>query len=705
MDFMLTRLLPVLALGCLVPSVSAEPKSLAALHGGSYSGPGSVPPADTASIPPGATVTGDTVAPSGGGARSPGAGGSVPVDITAGPGFVAGPATPNAGNAGPDLTRWDYWWAFNRDPFLALKTAIANVQVDLGSDDHFLGVGDRQSLPKTRRPTSEQVEGEILPALLHALDTDTHNPVLSGSLIAVSRIGRSLPARDRMKISQRLLKFLVHPNQEVHETAALCLGLLADEVNTDALVALLHDTKEGRALVGEVEVDIRTRAFAGYGLGLLGQANGNDDLRVRIVTELAKALDAPNAATRDVKVAAMLAFGLVPLPPDPGIHVGPGRTTLATLEDQIVYLCDYFDARSQRAHASSRHAIVRSHAPRALVRLLEQVSPAELPTQRARVAGLLADAALSKPGYREDELSQGAVLAAGALGRLGSAPADLLLRNAILQVAKNGSEQARRFALVGLGQLGGRPGGGPDAFEGLDQVSEFLLKELERETSPRRPWAALAIGIQGRMLHRVGHALEPSTSKALLAQAAKERDPETVGAYALALGLRRDLEAWELLLQRLDTLEGRDAARGYCAVALGLMDVKDAADPVLRLVRDSAYRPDLIRQAATGLALLRQVHAVPELVQMLEQATATSSQAALCGALGRIGDRDAVGPLLALLKNDKATGSARSFAAVALGLIGDSDPLPWNVELSRDVHYRATTSTLIGEGGGVLDLF
>jgi HEAT repeat protein len=699
---MLNRLIPAFTLGCLVSSAVADPMALAP-HGGSYSGPGSIAPADTAPAVPVPTGNGDAATPTGGGEHGPDCG-PTPLDLTNRPNFAGGPTSRSGGGSGPDLTRWDYWWAFNRDPFLSLKAAIESVQIELGSDDHFLGVGDRQSLPKTRRPSDAQVRGEILPALLHALDTDKHNPVLSGSLVAVARIGRSLPARERMKISQRLLAFLVHPNQEVHETAALCLGLLADDVNVDALVALLHDTKEGRALVGEVEVDIRTRAFAVYGLGLLGQANSNDDLRVRIVTELAKALDAPNAATRDVKVAAMLAFGLVPLAPDPGIHLGPVRTTLATLEDQIAYLCDYFDARSQRSNPSSRHAIVRSHAPRALVRLLEQVHPAHLPKQRARVADLLTDAALGRSGYREDELSQGAVLASGALGRLGSDPSDVRLRKAILDVASNGSEQARRFALVGLGQLGGRPGDGPEPFDGLDEIRTFLRKELTRETSPRRPWAALAIGIQGRMLHGVGLALEPATSKALLDQASKEENPETIGAYALALGLRRDLEAWDLLLARLDTLEGRDSARGYCAVALGLMDVKDAADPVLELVRESAYRPDLIRQAATGLALLRQVHAVPELVQMLGKATATSSQAALCGALGRIGDRDAIAPLLALLKDPKATGNARSFAAVALGLIGDSEPLPWSVELSRDVHYRATTSTLIG-GGGVLDIF
>ena len=75
------------------------------------------------------------------------------------------------------------------------------------------------------------------------------------------------------------------------------------------------------------------------------------------------------------------------------------------------------------------------------------------------------------------------------------------------------------------------------------------------------------------------------------------------------------------------------------------------------------------------------------------------------GALGRIGDREAVAPLLELLQDRQETASTRGYAAVALGVVCDTDRFPWGVELARDIPYLASTPTLVSSGNGVLDLF
>ena len=78
---------------------------------------------------------------------------------------------------------------------------------------------------------------------------------------------------------------------------------------------------------------------------------------------------------------------------------------------------------------------------------------------------------------------------------------------------------------------------------------------------------------------------------------------------------------------------------------------------------------------------------------------------AVAKALGFIGDRRSVRPLLKLLEDRGAQDLPRAFAAVALGLIGDKEPLPWNSKIAVDLNYRASAETLTSFAGtGVLDI-
>ena len=58
-----------------------------------------------------------------------------------------------------------------------------------------------------------------------------------------------------------------------------------------------------------------------------------------------------------------------------------------------------------------------------------------------------------------------------------------------------------------------------------------------------------------------------------------------------------------------------------------------------------------------------------------------------------------------MLKKKEITDSARGFAAVALGIVADKEPLPWNSKISTNINYRANTTTLTSqEATGILNI-
>ena len=122
------------------------------------------------------------------------------------------------------------------------------------------------------------------------------------------------------------------------------------------------------------------------------------------------------------------------------------------------------------------------------------------------------------------------------------------------------------------------------------------------------------------------------------------------------------------------------------------------------IVKKSKYNPDLLKSAAIALGLLGDKQLVPDLVGMLKTATGLSSQAAISSALGFIGDSRSVEPLIELMKNQEVTALARAFGAVALGIIADKEPFPWNSKIGVNSNYRANTPSLTDQKGGILDI-
>lgn len=611
-------------------------------------------------------------------------------------------------DGGADLTVWEFWWGFNKDPYLNLKAKIHDLGVMTGSDDFFLGHGQKNQAKDSLRPSEETIRGKVVPALIKALETERSNDIVTGAMIALAKIGDARDESGESKFEKIIAKFLSDSNQEIAETAALALGILANDASVPTLVSLMKDMPEARKLVGATEVPYRTRAFAAYGLGLIGAATSDNALRQDIAEHLVDILDSPAFATRDIKVAAMIALGLTPIEPLETAaelseeELASNRRHVLSRQTQLAFLLDYF--KEDRATKDSRHWFVRAHAPTSMARLLAGDAATGF---KAQVTAVLLDAVGTHSKERQ-EVQQTCALALGQIGDNDGDEIDTKIRTELDRVAREGDQQSRRFALIALAQTAGNKGDNSEtAGKGIEEVRSSLLKQMSRGKTQMKPWAALSIGVMGRALqdNSMAEQMSPAVGQALRAATADCKRPDEIGAYCVALGLRNDLEATEIILRKMDDFQGSDLARGYAAVALGLMNQRTAIQPIQDVVRKSKYRPELLKQAAIALGLLGDKELVDDLITMLGEAKGLATQAAISTALGAIGDSRSIDPLVEMLDNKQITDTARGFSAVALGIVCDKEPLPWVSKIATNINYRANTVTLTGETGtGILDI-
>jgi HEAT repeat protein len=599
-----------------------------------------------------------------------------------------------------DWTQWSLWWRFNCHPYLDLKRHVQTGGVVTGSDDFFLGRG--QTLARDiLRPSDATLESEVVPLLLELLKNERSNDVLSAAAIALGKVGAA--TGDGRREVQALKPLLRHANQEVAETAAVSLGILGRESSIDLLLALLQGDAESLRERHWVdlgrEVPHRTRAFAAYGLALVGrEASGYD--RMRIVAGLHSVLrdEALDRPQQDLAVACVLALGQVPLPVRPGSSASPDRVTtvLTSRQEQVDALLDLLrDVRLDER--------IRAHVPPAAAALVAD-EPEQLEARRRATRRFLAR--LEDRG-EEREVRQGCAVALGLLADADEDALDAKVRTALQRATGSDPDQhVRRFALIALGRIGGRAGQGEgDPVAAAAEVRAHLTKALAGGSSQLRPWAGLALAVLERGAASERRPTSPDALRALRAALDDAGSPEELGGMAIACGIARDPEAVPLLLKKLETVS-EPGARGYVCLALGMIGAGRAIVPIQELVRESRYQPVLIERAATALGLLGDKSAVPDLVALLSSSGSLSAQASVASALGTIGDARALEPLIALAEDPTKTDLARAFAVVALGRVADGDTLPWNAWLSVDANFPAAPPTLTEplSGTGVLDI-
>jgi len=96
-------------------------------HGGTYRGPGDTVPPGGGGGGGGGPTTGGPSGPTTGGPSGPSTGGpTVPGSTGGGATGGGGATTGGTMELGPDLTAWSFWWEFNKEPFINLKSAISS---------------------------------------------------------------------------------------------------------------------------------------------------------------------------------------------------------------------------------------------------------------------------------------------------------------------------------------------------------------------------------------------------------------------------------------------------------------------------------------------------------------------------------------------------------------------------------------------------
>jgi len=204
----------------------------------------------------------------------------------------------------------------------------------------------------------------------------------------------------------------------------------------------------------------------------------------------------------------------------------------------------------------------------------------------------------------------------------------------------------------------------------------------------------------------IGQAESSEVRSELLRLLDKARAADEVGALSIALGLCGGAEAASRLREALARSSDPEA-QVHVAVALGMAGQTQDLEPLLALARASTYRPALMEAASIGSALLGGRGVGLELAALLEASTGVASQASLCRGLGFIGDRRSIDVLVTLLADRERLDLARSFAAVALGLVADKQDLPWGSAIASQANYCAYVPTFWDPYGssGVLNLF
>lgn len=639
----------------LLPIATVEP------HGGQYRGPGDVVPRNPRGDRPGNRPTTPTTPtpPTGGGRATP----TNPNPPGTGPGPIGGGGRATGGiDLTPSLAAWSFWWEFNDDRYLALKSRIHSVPTTTNSDEFIVGIRSRAATDRIRA-SRDQMRERIFPIVMQVLsqaDQRSRDEV-SSALVALGKLGVE-PERS----VDMMVRFLSSRDQEIRETAAVALGILAHPRSLAPLLSLLADEEAGRKLVADREVDSRTRAFAAYGLGLVGHALTSEELRSErrsIANRLLAIVDSDDSAIQDVRIAALTGLSLLPLEEEYRTRevAGPLRILL---EDRKTANID----------------LVRSHVPTVLARL----GATEFAETFVKIAEFEKE---------DDHVRQSSLLALGVLGKRLAEEERRRITRSVIQLQESARDvQLRGFACIVLGQLG------------TDDAITYLTTLLRRGRSLYHPWAALGLGVYGYDLP-AGTSVDPTIARSIEETILSTGDGDRKGAMAIALGLLRHRSSAPMLMREFRETRV-EPYEGYLAIALGLMQEKRYVEELRQEVSKSKNRELRLQQLSIALGLLGDRSIVDDLISLQKEARTTAVHAAIAQALGFIGDARSVDPLVRIVEDEKQqlTGLTRAFALVALGIIGDKEDLPWNAKISENMNYRAAVPTMLGGAVGVLEI-
>jgi HEAT repeat protein len=611
----------------------------------------------------------------GGQYRGPGSG--LPVRAPIFPVRTPAPSAANPTTGARDLVAfsrtWQTWWEFNKEPYL--KSRVRGIKAPItGSDDFYLGPRRSGQLIDVLRATAKDREDSITPALVALLEAERNRDIQSACLIALGKVGASAASVDLVKIiSERIRR----DDQEVRESAVLSLGIIGDKKAFPVLKSLFADERSGQRLADRDSVRKRTRAYAAYGLGLLARRIGDPSLSQQIFDLLWSNLQAKELKDRDLRTAIVNAIG--------SLRASTDRSADKRLAWQASeQLLEWFEEDRGATEES-----VQAHAAVAIGRILGRGNSRSHRICKERFASLL-----NAKKRRGPPILQSCAIALGMMSLPGEEhPDDKIYSEALRLHWKRGRDQAaRQFSVMSLGRIGGKAN------------RDWLAKTYSSANkSSEQPWLALSLGVH---CGREADAGTPDEfiGDMLLRDLSRSSTDDQRSALAIAVGLTQCSAAVPEMLRLLQKHEGDTRTAAYLCIGLGLLRDRSAIKMLSDILDRSGRRPFLLQQCAVALGCLGDRDANDRLVRMLKDNDSVAVLAAIASAIGRIGDRRAIQPLVVLTEDRSISKLGRAFVAAALGGVGDKDELVWNVPLSIDCNYATGMDTLSNGRTGVLDI-
>lgn len=665
--------------------------SVAFAHGGSYRGPaGEVPPdsREPSDPPPppegggpsspgggpsggpstGGPDAGGPTTPGGGGGSGPSSGGGPSGGPSGGGGGGGGPVTggKKTSRGGSGYEDWTFWWNYNKDEILQLKSAVKRMQrgPTTGGAGGAFGV-KKASGDSIRSATDEAIQKQIVPLLQQLLvEKDVSFHIQGASALGLAKIGDESIVETLKKMALNESKSF---HQEVVESAGLAFGLLQKDTPEirSFLIELLRNEKHDERYL---------RPFAAISLGLLGDKNDADRAAVTAFVEVLSRKEAKG----DIKPACLTAMGLLG-----NDAVVPELLTIVTTH------------KTSQKGAVELSDIDVSYAISALGRIgAPGVDEKGKETAVVEEMFKILDSKAKQKRSSNERRS-----AAIALGQLGPRCADVKMQKKVIDALRELADDAtdgqeRNFAIISLGRMGS-----------VRNTDEALRKEmvgvlrnhLKDGKGLTPPFAALALGLVGRAFVEEGRtAPEEEIRKPIRERFAEGGEAKALGAYAIASGLVRDPLAVESLKKTLDDRGAGKNVRGYCALGLGMIGDVAALETIKKTLKDDNDR-DLRVQTAMAAGLMGDASVIDGIVDILKEKESSNYElgsAAL--ALGQIGDERAIAALVEIAKDEKKLYSdlTRSLAVVALGQIGDRRDIPTLARVATDINYRAHVAAI-----------
>jgi HEAT repeat protein len=426
------------------------------------------------------------------------------------------------------------------------------------------------------------------------------------------------------KVLPVLLKAMEHHNRDVRATAALSVARLGLQSAIPAVVDRTHDP------------DLFVRTQAVLALGFVHQP---------VTTERLHAILKKRLNGSEIRLVA--AVGLALLGTTESIQILERYLQPATMK-RLDYLL--------QAGVVYAAGVAAEHAPtQALITLLDTWQL----QQDARLRSLLT-VALGRSGAQAalpvvlrllaDDDSEVRRSAAAALGGLAQRikPADAQLMLKLAGTEKDLLTLSNLYHALGRVQL--------------PETRAFLQKRLTKATTLLRPHVALALGLDG----------DPSNADLLLNALDGEHELSVRGALITALSMIRDPRIVPILRDELSESQEPVYLSVLCRAA-GLAGEADT-DTIERLVElaETVHNVEVSRLAMLGLGLLGQRDEVALLAETSGNVLATMDRAGRAFAMGQVGDRDTLAPLLDLVRDERQPSYVIAYAVQALGEICDS---------------------------------